>query len=140
AGFSAARELDREGVETLTRESMGMLADAQVFFASRGEFELLPPLRMELAKSGGARVAVGVLAAPQECDALTLFFEQLGWLELAEPNVIVLSAAGTSPASAQLAKLQEWDERAGKRLPVLVAQRGAQAVIPAALAQDRRWA
>ena len=101
--------------------------------------QFLKPLASELAQRADGQVKLTVLGDDAPNDPLTLFFEQLGWLDSTEPYLAVLYAPLDDDLAAQLNELRKLEESLGAKLGVLVASPKGSVTPPPDLVQERPW-
>jgi hypothetical protein len=77
------------------------------------------------------------LAADAPDDPLSLFCEHLGWLDSADPNLVVLHAPSERVVEARFNELNRLEQEVGRTLGVLVVSPDALVKPPPSLLQER---
>jgi len=95
--------LDPTAIGDIGRQVAARIADTELFYTSHGEAQLLAPLANELSCKSPHALKVTVMAPDAPNDPVSLYFEQLGWIDAERPDLAVLyQPPGGRPA------LSEW--------------------------------
>lgn len=87
--YLAGLELPAEAAADVVRDALGQLQDKLIFYASQSG-QSREHRAAELARTHRTRRRIAVLTSDHTVDALSAFFEQLGWLEPENPEVLVV--------------------------------------------------
>ncbi|MBN1491318.1 MAG: response regulator [Phycisphaerae bacterium] len=113
-----ALSLRAADIHAIVVEAMQKAEDAQIFYASRSMGPTQGPLVSELSRLADRRMRVVVLAPGAPQDPLSLFCERIGWLDVARPQLALLSVTGERSLQARVKDLQKIESDRGTRLPV----------------------
>lgn len=121
AAHAKALRLNSDAIRSIAAEAVERTQEMQIFYASRADRAFREPLALELAGRADASVRVAVLATGAPGDPLSLFFDQLGWLDNRKPRIAVLDAPSPRAMDARVRELQRLEDGVGARLDVVVA-------------------
>ena len=130
-GQAAALGLSGEAIHSLAMEAVDKTSEMSMFYASQSQDSMRESFSAELAAQVECPVKVAVLATDAPGDLMSLFFEQLGWLDRAEPEVAVLYVTRDAKPKRFWDQLQAFEKEAGGRLGVLTASPGGSVSPPA---------
>ena len=132
--------LEAESVRSIARQAVEKTQETEIFYASRADQDLCQPLANELVREVDDRIRLAVLAGAAPGDALSLFCEQLGWLDSVKPHLAVLYVGSAPQLSARFNELQQLESALGAKLGVLIASPDGSVTAPLDLLQGRCWA
>lgn len=99
--------IDALSVAAIGLQTVDRISETEIFYASQGNEVFLPPLATELAKSVSPAPRVEIIAKAAPYDALSLFFDRLGWRVSEQPTVIIVFATSQSDLDSHLRRLRE---------------------------------
>jgi HD-like signal output (HDOD) protein len=132
--------LPREVIRSVATQTVERTETTTLFYASRSQEEFREPLAGELRRSAEREFKLAVLAddpGTPGCDASQTFFERLGWLDAARPQLAVLSLRAAGELPARTRELQALDAAVGRRLPIVVVSGERGLELPAPLTEGR---
>lgn len=134
-----ARELGLDGptIRSLASEAVEKTQNTSLFYASHPGERFRDPLAVELTAQARGHVRLAVLAPDAPDDPLSLFCEHLGWLDAADPNLVVLHAPSERVLDARFDELHRLEQELGRALGVLVVSPDASVTPPPSLLQER---
>jgi len=128
AGFLS---LDGAALHEVANSAVEKSTETSMFYASQSNDTLSPPLAAEMAALVDQPVKVTVFAQDAPGDPLSLFFEQMGWLDLAEPEVGVLYVSRDVKPTKAWRDLLALEKEIGRPLGVLTVSPGGLVAPPA---------
>jgi HD-like signal output (HDOD) protein/DNA-binding NarL/FixJ family response regulator len=129
--YAAALGLSGEALHSVVREAVDKTSEMSMFYASQGRDSMGKLFSAELAASVECPVRVAVFATDAPGDPMSLFFEQLGWLDRAEPDVAVFYVTKDAKPMRCWDDLQAFEKGIGRQLSVLTASPGGSVSPPA---------
>jgi putative nucleotidyltransferase with HDIG domain len=129
--------LKTETVRSIVLEAVEKTRDMILLYSVQGDQRFREPLAAELAKKADGEVRLAVLAGDAPNGLLNLFFEQLGWLDMVQPRLAVMSVSSEWELAKRFNELQELEETVGVKLAVLVVSPGGSITLSPHLLQGR---
>ncbi len=113
--------LKTETVRSIALKAVKKTRDMILLYSSKGDQQFREPLAAELAKKAEGEVRLAVFADDAPADPLTLFFEQLGWVDMVQPRLAVTSVSSDWDLAKRFGDLEKLEGTVGVKLAVLVA-------------------
>ena len=135
--YAEALDLKGDAVDRIAQVVIQKTQDTTCFYACQTDKHFREPLAVELAQSVEGQVRLTVLASDAPGDPLTLFFEQLGWLDVVRPRIAVMAVSSEWDLAKGLMKLQKLETTLGVKLAVLVASRDGSVTATPQVLQER---
>ncbi len=132
--------LSSAAIRTITRAAINKTRDISTFYSTRENAQLPLPFASQLAKQAGQPIKAAVLAGEDSVDPLTLFCEQLGWSDIADPRVAVLWIAGAQDLAKRFSQLQDQEAKLERKLGIAIASPNHCSAAPADLLNGRSFA
>lgn len=117
--YAEALELKNGSVCRIAQQVVQKTHDMTCFYACRTNEHFREPLAVELAQAAEGQIRLTVLAGEAPNDPLSLFSEQLNWLDPVEPRIAVMSVSSESDLAGRFSELQKLEQTLHMRLAVL---------------------
>ena len=127
---AAALSLSDEAIHSLATEAVDKASEVSIFYASQSQEAMCQSFSAELVAQVECPVKVAVFADEDRGDPMSLFFDQLGWLDRAEPDVAVFYLTRDAKPRRYWDELRTFEEEIGRELGVLTASPGGSASPP----------
>ncbi len=112
--------LDASAVRPIWQDVIRKAQETEFFYASQVEERFREPLTRELSARAEEPMKVAVCSGHAPDDALSLFFEQVGWLDPAEARVAILGVSTEPELKARFAELHELEAASGGESALLI--------------------
>ncbi len=117
--FAEALDLKNGSVCRIAQQVVKKTHDMTCFYACRTDEHFREPLAVELAQAAEGQIRLTVLAGEAPNDPLSLFSEQLNWLDPAEPRIAVMSVSSERDLARCFSELHKLEQTLSRRLAVL---------------------
>ena len=117
--YAEALDLKNGSVCRIAQQVVQKTQDTTCFYACRTDEHFREPLAVELAQAAEGQIRLTVLAGEAPNDPLSLFSEQLNWLDPVEPRIAVMSVFSERDLAERLSELQKLEQTLSMRLAVL---------------------
>ncbi|MFQ5423105.1 MAG: HDOD domain-containing protein [Phycisphaerae bacterium] len=138
--YREALGLDAATIRAVGQQALQKTQEAEYFYASQLDERLREPFARELAALAEAPARIAVCSNDAPDDVLSMFFEELGWLDGAEPRVAVLHVETELELKRRFKELGEVETETGGELAILIVSPKGSIVPPDDLRGGRPFA
>lgn len=132
-----ALDLDDECISEITERAIEKTKGLELLYASRGDEQLLQPLASELAQQADDEIRMAVIGDDRQFSPVSLFCEQLGWLDGVAPCLAAMCVANEHEVSRCCERIFELENTIETRFGILIVLEDGSAQPSPHLLEDR---